>query len=80
MHATAADARLALGTHFLICLHHRRRLRDADIYEMLNARKAGGRHGLVSRDQMVNALVRAVENPPPAGTVRVVEVPAIRSS
>jgi len=27
---------------------------------------------------MVDALVRAVENPPPAGSIRIVEVPEIR--
>ncbi len=36
------------------------------------------RFGLVTREQMVRALIRAVENPPEA--VRVVEVPEIRSS
>lgn len=36
------------------------------------------RLGLVTVRQMVNALVRSVEDPPPAGTRRVVDVPAIR--
>jgi uncharacterized protein YbjT (DUF2867 family) len=43
--------------------------------------RAGARRmGLVTRPQMVRALVRAVEEPPPAGSRRVVEVPAIRTS
>jgi uncharacterized protein YbjT (DUF2867 family) len=41
-------------------------------------RDGARRLGLVSLNQMVNALVRAVENPPPARTVRIVDVPAIR--
>ena len=43
-------------------------------------REGALRLGLVTLDQMVSALVRAVEEPPPAGTVRIVEVPAIRGS
>jgi len=43
-------------------------------------RDGARRLGLVSIGQMVNALVRAVEEPPAAGTVRIVDVPAIRSS
>jgi uncharacterized protein YbjT (DUF2867 family) len=39
-----------------------------------------GRLGLVTRSQMMDALVHAVENPPPRGTVRIVEVPGIRAS
>ncbi|MGH8714268.1 MAG: epimerase, partial [Casimicrobiaceae bacterium] len=42
--------------------------------------RAGSRRlGLVTLRQMVDAIVRAVENPPPPGTIRVVEVPAIRA-
>jgi uncharacterized protein YbjT (DUF2867 family) len=37
------------------------------------------RMGLVTLRQMVAALAHAVENPPAAGTFRVVEVPAIRA-
>ena len=40
-------------------------------------RESARRLRLVTLKQMVNALVRAVENPPPAGTQRVVEVPAM---
>jgi hypothetical protein len=43
-------------------------------------REGARRLGLVTLDQMVNALVRAVEEPPPAGTVRIVDVPGIRGS
>ena len=43
-------------------------------------RESAERLGLVTLRQMVNALVRAVENPPPAGTIRIVEVPEIQSS
>jgi len=41
-------------------------------------RESARRLGLVSLAQMVDALVRAVEAPPPTGTQRVVEVPEIR--
>jgi uncharacterized protein YbjT (DUF2867 family) len=43
-----------------------------------STRASAQRLGLVTIDQMVNALVEGVENPPPKGQVRVVEVPAIR--
>jgi len=38
------------------------------------------RLGLVTLEQMVAALVRAIEEPPPAGTIRIVDVPAIRAA
>jgi uncharacterized protein YbjT (DUF2867 family) len=38
------------------------------------------RLGLVTIDQMIAALVHAIEAPPPAGAVRIVDVPAIRAS
>lgn len=38
------------------------------------------RLGLVTIGQMIAALVHAIEVPPPAGTARVVDVPAIRAS
>jgi uncharacterized protein YbjT (DUF2867 family) len=41
-------------------------------------RESAMRLGLVTLRQMVTALVRAVENPPPAGSIRIVEVPDIR--
>lgn len=41
-------------------------------------RDCADRLALVTLRQMVDALVRAAENPPPAGAVRIVDVPAIR--
>jgi uncharacterized protein YbjT (DUF2867 family) len=41
-------------------------------------RDAAERLGLVTLAQMVDALVRTVEHPPPPGTTRIVEVPQIR--
>ena len=41
-------------------------------------RERAQRLGLVTIDQMVRALVQAVEQRPPAGTIRVVGVPEIR--
>lgn len=43
-------------------------------------REAARRLGLVTLPQMVNALVRAVEDPPSPGQIRIVEVPEIRSA
>jgi uncharacterized protein YbjT (DUF2867 family) len=43
-------------------------------------RAGAARLGLVWIGQMVQALVSAVEDPPPPGAVRVLEVPAIRSA
>ena len=43
-------------------------------------RDTARRLGLVTLEQMVAALVRAVENPPAPGTVRVVEVKDIRAA
>jgi uncharacterized protein YbjT (DUF2867 family) len=42
-------------------------------------RDTARRLGLVTLPQMVNALVRAVEDPPLAGRMRIVEVPDIQS-
>ena len=54
------------------------------IYSLLRlvpATRAGAeRLGLVTIQQMIDALVRAVEMPPPAGTQRIVDVPAIRNA
>lgn len=41
-------------------------------------RASAQRLGLVTIDQMVAALARAVDHPPPAGTIAVIEVPQIR--
>jgi uncharacterized protein YbjT (DUF2867 family) len=47
--------------------------------ELLPAtRESARRLGFVTREQMLAALVAAVENPPPRGTLRMVDVPAIR--
>src|SRR5262245_49343280 len=47
----------------------------------LPATRAGAeRLGLVRLDQMVSALVRAVEQPPAPGTVALVDVPGIRAA
>ena len=43
-------------------------------------RQSARRLGLVTLRQMVTVLVVAVEDPPPAGAVRVIDVPAIRSA
>ena len=43
-------------------------------------REAARRMGLVTLAQMVAALVQAVEHPPATGTVRMVDVPAIRAA
>jgi uncharacterized protein YbjT (DUF2867 family) len=51
------------------------------LLQMVPSTRDGARRlGLVTIGQMVAALVRAVEHPPAAGTVRIVEVPEIRSS
>src|ERR1022692_14869 len=44
------------------------------------SRDTARRMGLVTLSQMVAALVRAVEQPPASGTVRVVDVPTIRAA
>ena len=43
-------------------------------------RADAARLGLVTLAQMVNALVHAVANPPPVGSQRIVNAPAIRAS
>ena len=43
-------------------------------------REGARRLGLVTLDQMAGAIVRAVENPPPPGSRRIVEAPAIAGS
>jgi nucleoside-diphosphate-sugar epimerase len=49
------------------------------IFRLLPRTRVGaGRLGLVTIRQMIEALVRAVEMPPPAGTIRIVDVPGIR--
>ena len=43
-------------------------------------REGARRLGLVNIDQMIRALVAAVESPPPDGRQRVIDVPAIRAA
>ena len=43
-------------------------------------RASAQRLGLVTLHQMVQALVRAMEHPPPRDTIRIVDVPGIRSA
>ena len=43
-------------------------------------REGAIRLGLVTIEQMIAALVLAIEQPPPAGTIRIVDVPAIAAS
>jgi uncharacterized protein YbjT (DUF2867 family) len=52
----------------------------AKLAETLPATRATAlRLGFVTREQMVSALTVAVESPPPTGTQRVLDVPAIRA-
>jgi uncharacterized protein YbjT (DUF2867 family) len=51
------------------------------IGELIPATRATAqRLGLVTLRQMVTALAFAVENPPAAGSVRIMDVPAIRAA
>ena len=51
------------------------------IWELLPpTRDTARRLGLLTLEQMVAALVRAIEEPPPIGTIRIVDVPAIRET
>ena len=43
-----------------------------------STRESAERLGLVTIDQMINALVHAVENPPPSAVSRMLDVAAIR--
>jgi hypothetical protein len=55
----------------------------APVYTILErlpgTRTFARRLGLVTLQQMVTGLVAAVEDPPPEGTQRVMDVPAIRA-
>ena len=44
----------------------------------VNDRESAQRLGLITLEQMITALVAAIENPPPNGRIRIVDVPAIR--
>src|SRR5436309_1026514 len=51
------------------------------IWELLPPTRGTARRlGLLTLEQMVAALVRAIEEPPPIGTIRIVDVPAIRET
>jgi uncharacterized protein YbjT (DUF2867 family) len=50
------------------------------LFEIVPFTRAGARRlGLVTIGQMVRTLVSAVEHPPAAGTIRIVDVPGIRT-
>ena len=50
------------------------------IARLIPSRREGAdRLGLVTLQQMVDSLIRAVEHPPAPGTIRIIEVPGIRS-
>ncbi len=44
----------------------------------VNDRESAQRLGLITLEQMITALIAAVENPPPNGQIRILDVPAIR--
>jgi hypothetical protein len=49
------------------------------IAEMIPAMRATAeRLGLVTIEQMIDAIVAALENPPPSGRQRILDVPGIR--
>jgi len=82
-----ADARLTatvLRPWYVIGPGHRWPLLLKPFYavaELVPAWRDGARRlGLVTLDQMVRAIVRAVEQPPPSGTVRIVDVKGIAGS
>jgi len=82
-----ADARLTatvLRPWYVIGPGHRWPLLLKPFYaiaELVPAWRGGARRlGLVTLDQMVRAIVRAVEQPPPWGTIRIVDVAGIAGS
>ena len=82
-----ADARLTatvLRPWYVIGPGHRWPLLLKPFYaiaELVPAWRGGARRlGLVTLDQMVRAIVRAVEQPPPSGTIRIVDVAGIAGS
>ena len=44
----------------------------------VNDRESAQRLGLITLELMITALIAAVENPPPNGQIRILDVPAIR--
>ena len=82
-----ADARLTatvLRPWYVIGPGHRWPLLLVPFYafaELVPAWREGARRlGLVTMDQIVRAIVRAVEQPPPSGTIRIVDVEGIAGS
>jgi uncharacterized protein YbjT (DUF2867 family) len=82
-----ADARLTatvLRPWYVIGPGHRWPLLLKPFYaiaELVPAWRGGARRlGLVTLDQMVRAIVRAVEQPPPSETIRIVDVAGIAGS
>ncbi len=82
-----ADARLTatvLRPWYVIGPGHRWPLLLVPFYalaELVPAWREGARRlGLVTLDQIVRAIVRAVEQPPPSGTIRLVDVEGIAGS
>ena len=82
-----ADARLTatvLRPWYVIGPGHRWPLLLVPFYavaELVPAWREGARRlGLVTLDQIVRAIVRAVEQPPPSGTIRIVDVEGIAGS
>jgi uncharacterized protein YbjT (DUF2867 family) len=82
-----ADAGLAatvLRPWYVLGPGHRWALLLVPLYavaKMIPVWRGGARRlGLVTLDQMVGAIVRAVEDPPSSGTSRIVEVPTIAGS
>ena len=84
---TIADARLTatiLRPWYVIGPGHRWPLLLKPFYavaELVPAwRESARRLGLVTLDQIVGAIVRAVEQPPPSGTMRIIDVEGIAGS
>ena len=82
-----ADAGLAatvLRPWYVIGPRHRWALLLVPLYALARLipawREGARRLGLVTLDQMVDAIVRAVEDPPGSGIRRIVEVPRITGS
>ena len=80
--ARAGITSTVLRPWYMLGPGHRWPLMLLPIYMLMDAwpftRDSAQRLGLVTIRQMTRALARAVDNPPPAGSVRVLDVPAIR--
>jgi uncharacterized protein YbjT (DUF2867 family) len=81
---TIADARLTatvLRPWYVIGPGHRWPLLLIPFYAVAKLvpawRESARRLGLVTLDQIVGAIVRAVEQPPPSGTMRIIDVEGI---